>query len=216
MATQGASSYIQPVFVENIKVFNGNFINLEDHAIRMDRTKRHFFREPFIHHTLSSLLPSPPSGGLYKCTLVYDRTIHSVDITPFTIPKIKSASLAEVKRLDLIYKTQDRSNVQNLLSSFNTDEIIMVFNSFITNASSYNLVFQDEQGALLTPLHYLHSGTKREYYLKKKEITTFPIKPQHIKYYTKVFFINALVDITDDVSLPCHEILPIDPCHPIP
>jgi 4-amino-4-deoxychorismate lyase len=199
----------KPKFIEEIKVFNGNYFNLEGHAIRMDRTIRHFFRKPFLQSSLAKNLPEPPKKGLHKCTVLYDDTIISSKLEPFSPIKIKSLVLVNAPNIEFIFKYHNKESLQKILNFAKTDEVIIVKNNFITNTTSSNLVFEDEDGALWTPLHYIHSGTKREYYLKQKKIKTYPIKSSSIRSFTKVFLINALLDLEDDISLDCQDVLPI-------
>jgi 4-amino-4-deoxychorismate lyase len=199
----------KPFFVEEIKVAQGQYFNLEGHAIRMDRTIRHFFRKPFFQAALPKSLPEPPHKGLHKCILLYDENIVSTTFEPFTLPTIKSLALVNAPGIDFIYKSQNKDPLLKILEFSKADEAIIVRNTFVTNATSANLVFEDEEGALWTPLHYIHSGTKREFYLKRKMITTYPIKASSIRSFTRVILINALIDLEDDVSFNCQDILPI-------
>ncbi|MDR1167186.1 MAG: hypothetical protein LBO66_15200 [Deltaproteobacteria bacterium] len=197
------------VFIEEIKVAGGEYHNLEGHAIRMDHTIRHFFHKPFIQSTLPKLLPEPPADGRQKCVVTYADAVIDIQFEPFTPPTINSLTMVEVKKIDFNFKTKDRGILPRVRERGGSDEAIIVHNSFFTNATTGNLVFQDEAGNLITPLHYIHSGTKREYYLKKKRITTHPIKAERLEYFVKVFLINALIDLEDDVSVPVKNIKPI-------
>ncbi|MDR2460775.1 MAG: hypothetical protein LBE38_08350 [Deltaproteobacteria bacterium] len=199
----------KPLFVEEIKALDGQYFNLEGHAIRIDRTVRYFFHKPFIQSTLRRQLPDPPSKGMHKCTILYDENIISIGLMPYTIPKITSLALVAVKNIDFIFKLNDRHILEKIRLFSKADDAILIQNSFVTNTSNSNLVFEDEDGAFWTPLHYIHSGTKREFYLKQKKVFTYPIKAANILLYPKVYVINSMIDIEDNVSLPTREILPI-------
>jgi 4-amino-4-deoxychorismate lyase len=140
---------------------------------------------------------------------LYDDNIVSTTFEPYAYPSIKSMAMVNVPHADFIYKSHDKEPLLKILDFAKTDEVVIVRNNFITNSTSSNLVFEDEEGALWTPLHYIHSGTKREYYLKKKRITTYPIKASSIRSFTRVFLINALIDLEDNVTFDCQNILPI-------
>jgi 4-amino-4-deoxychorismate lyase len=199
----------KPIFIEEIKCSEGEYFNLECHAIRMDRTLRHFFGKPFTHSDLREYLPEPPTGMLYKCTLIYSDALLSAELTPFIQPEVKSIALVDADQIDFIYKLEDRSELEKIRKFAGADEAILVRNGFVTNATTANLVFKDSDGAYFTPLHYIHSGTKRQFYLKKKIITTYPIKVSGIYNYNSVYLINALLDIEDQVGLSTECLSPL-------
>ncbi|MDR2350986.1 MAG: hypothetical protein LBF41_10285 [Deltaproteobacteria bacterium] len=197
----------KPLFIEEIKVQNGRYHNLEGHAIRMDRTVRHFFRRPFHQPSLEKNLPKPPERGLHKCTVLYDDGIVSSTVEPHVISGVKTMGLVNfVPNVDFGYKTRNRDVLRAILDFSGTDEAIIVKDSFVTNATAANLVFEDEEGALWTPLHYVHSGTKREFYLKKKRIATYPVKVSNLRSFVRVILINAMTDLEDNVCVDCRDV----------
>ncbi|MDR3154641.1 MAG: hypothetical protein LBW85_10335 [Deltaproteobacteria bacterium] len=199
----------KPVFIENIKAENGEYFNLQGHAVRMDRTIRRFFRHPFMQFSLQRLLPAPPHSGKSKLTVLYADDIISAEFSPFEKPSISSLAMVDAGQFDYIFKSQNREPLQQILNFAGTDEAIIVRNGFITNATTANLVFRDLSDALFTPLHYIHSGTKRELYVKSKVVTTYPIKHDQLESYRTVTLVNAMLDLEDDVTFPCSRIAPL-------
>jgi 4-amino-4-deoxychorismate lyase len=191
----------KPIFIEEIKSLEGEYYNLEYHAIRMDRTLRHFFGKAFDHSSLRGFLPDPPKGKINKCTLIYSDAVLSAELRPYNLPTIKTMAIVNVDKIDFSYKLEDRSELKKIREFSGADEVIIARNGFVTNASTANLVFKDQDGVLHTPLHYIHSGTKRQYYLKRQLITTFPIKVSGIYSYNSVYLINAMIDLEDEVGL---------------
>jgi 4-amino-4-deoxychorismate lyase len=191
----------KPVFVEEIKCLHGEYLNLEWHAIRIDRTLRHFFGKPFVHSSLKDFLPFASRERLQKCTLIYSDSLLTAKLSSYMLPAIKSMGIVSVNKLDFSYKMEDRSELIKIREFAGTDEVIIVKNDFVTNASTANLVFKDQEGAFFTPLHYIHSGTKRQFYLKEKIMTTYPIKAADIQNYQTVYIINAMIDLEDEVGL---------------
>ncbi|MDR2612866.1 MAG: hypothetical protein LBG06_08595 [Deltaproteobacteria bacterium] len=195
----------KPVFMEVIKAQNGSYLNLQGHAVRMDRTMRRFFRLPFVQPTLGRLLPPPPPGTA-RLTVLYSEKIISAEFSEHVPPKIRSLSMVDAGPLDYTFKSVNRGQLKAVLDFSGTDEAIVVRNGFITNAVSANLVFRDLTDGLFTPLHYIHSGTKREYLIRNKTVTTYPIKADQLGSYRTVTLVNAMLDIEDGVSFPCSEI----------
>jgi 4-amino-4-deoxychorismate lyase len=191
----------KPVFVEEIKSQHGEYFNLEGHAIRIDRTLRHYFGKSFLHSSLIDFLPAHPHERLYKCTLVYSDSLLSVKTAPYKLPTVNSMAIVNVENLDFSYKLEDRSELHKIREFTGADEVIIVRNGFVTNASTANLVFLDQEGTYLTPLHYIHSGTKRQFYLKQKKITTYPIKVTGIQDFQSVYLINSMIDLEDKIGI---------------
>jgi 4-amino-4-deoxychorismate lyase len=198
----------KPVFIENIKADNGLYRNLAGHAVRMDRTMRRFFRQPFVQSTLVKLLPSPPKQGVYKLTLLYSDSVISAEFSPFEKPVIKTLAMVDAGPFDYIFKSWNRDQLKAIRDFSGADEALIVRNGFVTNTTEANIVFRDPAGALFTPLHYIHSGTKREYYIRNKTVTAYPIKQTQMDCYETVILVNSMLDIEDDVSVPCSEIRP--------
>jgi 4-amino-4-deoxychorismate lyase len=162
---------------------------------------RHFFGKTFEHATLEEMLPKLPTGRLLKCTVVYSDTVLSIEFKNYAIPTVESMAVVSVDDLDYPFKMQDRTEFAKIKEFSECDEAIIIKNGFVTNATSGNLVFQDGEGNLLTPIHYILSGTKRAYYLKKKTITTYPIKVASLQSYDYVYLINSMIDLEDEVGI---------------
>jgi 4-amino-4-deoxychorismate lyase len=191
----------KPVFVEEIKCSGGEYHNLECHAIRMDRTLRHFFGKRFVHEHLREFLPEPPDRSTLKCTLIYSDAVLSAELAPWAPPAVKTMGVVAVEGLDFIYKLEDRSELAKIREFAGADEVVIIRNGFVTNCSTGNLVFRDREGVLHTPLHYIHAGTKRALLVKSKKVTTHPIKASSIHSYDRVMIINAMTDVEDDVGV---------------
>lgn len=70
----------------------------------------------------------------------------------------------------------------------------------ITDASTSNLVFRSFEG-LFTPDSCLLKGTKRQYLIDKKIIDERKITADDIRLYTHIHFINAMIDLEDDICI---------------
>jgi 4-amino-4-deoxychorismate lyase len=198
-----------PVFIEVIKAADGVYLNLEAHAVRMDRTMRRHFREAFHHPSLPKALPAPPPRGVSMLTLLYGREIISMEFSDYARPSLDSMAMVDAGQVDFPFKSRDRGRLDAIREFAGADEAVIVRNGFITNATSANLVFRDFHGGLFTPLHYIHSGTKRESYIRNKTVTAYPIKHDQLASYETVTLVNAMLDIEDGVSFECSRIKPL-------
>jgi 4-amino-4-deoxychorismate lyase len=80
------------------------------------------------------------------------------------------------------------------------NDIIIIKNGLVTDASSSNLVFKSSKG-LFTPENYLLPGTKRRLLLDRKKIKEQRIRVEDIKTFDSVYFINAMIDLEDDIKV---------------
>ena len=92
-----------------------------------------------------------------------------------------------------------------MLSKSDCDDIIIIKDGFVTDASSSNLVFENKTG-LYTPASYLLRGTKREYLLSKGLIEERIIKEDSLKEYDSIYLINAMVDLEDRIMVPIAQL----------
>lgn len=91
-----------------------------------------------------------------------------------------------------------------------TDDIIIVKNGLVTDASSSNLVFVRD-GNFVTPADCLLPGTKRQLLLDKGMIRQEKVRVEDIWHYDSVLFINAMIDIEDGRGIVTDNIIPCRP-----
>ena len=197
---------MEQTFSEAIKVKDGIFFNLPYHIERAKHTSKHFFGKELIFNLSEDMIPKEMRSGMFKCRVVYTHKMLSIEFLPYTFRKIKTARIIHDNEINYSYKRTDRSRINNLLEQSDSDEIIIIQNGNVTDASSSNLVFENETG-LYTPSTYLLRGTKREYLLKHKIITERAITENDIKLYSKVYFVNAMVDLEDQICLNTESLL---------
>ena len=71
----------------------------------------------------------------------------------------------------------------------------------MTDTSFTNVVFESDKG-LFTPSTYLLPGTKRQTLLKERVIKEKVIRIEDIEDYRKLYLINAMMGIEDNISIP--------------
>lgn len=190
-------------FSEAIKVLNGEFCNLPGHRVRINRTAQHFFGHDVELRPTPEMIPEELRNGLVKCRVVYGTGgIGSMEFEPYTFREIKTVAIVRDDAIDYTYKSTDRSRLNELLKASGCDEVIIVKNGFVTDASAANIVLEDDQGALYTPSTPLLRGTKREYLLHSGVIAEREIRPDDLCAAAKIYLINAMIDLEDNVVLP--------------
>lgn len=192
----------EQMFSEAIKLKDGILYNLPYHEMRMRRTTEHFFGMNF---PLSVEIPEDKMMGLYKCRIVYSNKIHSIEFIPYSFRTVQRLLLVKNDSIDYAYKYTDRTELNTLLNESGCDDIIIVEDGYVTDASSSNLVFEDKTG-LYTPSSYLLRGTKREYLLDKGVIQERVIKEEDIVKYGSVYLINAMIGLEDGIKVPTAQL----------
>ena len=76
----------------------------------------------------------------------------------------------------------------------------------VTDSSSANLVFRSANG-LYTPKDFLLPGTKRKYLLDCGKITEASIGINDIGSFDSVHFVNAMMDLEDNVKVETSSLL---------
>lgn len=197
---------MKPTFSEAIKLLDATFYNLDYHQERIDRTQDALGRNRIDLKEHLQSIPDSALKGLFKCRVVYSDRIESVEYIPYSLPRINKVAIVIDDDISYDFKSTDRSRLDQLRNEANSDEIIIVKNGLITDGFATNLVFEAEDGTLYTPNSYLLSGTKRQSLLEAGQIKEREITIEDIESYTRIHFINAMIDLEDNVSIRIDDI----------
>lgn len=190
-----------PQFIETIKVKDGVFYNLALHRARLERTTIHFFGTAPSLKLSEDMIPEELKTGLVKCRIIYSSQIISVEFEPYAFRSIASLTLIDDNQIDYTYKSIDREAIHALYSQKESgDDILIVRNGLITDTSYANVVFENSDG-LFTPKSHLLKGTKRQYLLERGIIKELEIGRDDILAYSKLYLINAMIDLEDEVCV---------------
>ena len=199
----------EQLFVEVIKVKNGEFVNPQPHMERIYRTTLHFFSKPLSVEFNNITIPTDlHSHRLVKCRIVYGRSIVSINFEPYKVRNIKRLSIVEHNTIDYKYKYLNRDLINKLIVSHSdSDDILIVKNSKVTDTSFTNVVFRDTMGKLYTPKSPLLAGIKRQHLLDNGIIHEKDIHVNNITLYEGVYLINAMIDLEDEVFIKVGSIV---------
>jgi 4-amino-4-deoxychorismate lyase len=183
-----------PRFIETIKLLDGQLYNMSYHQERMDRTTFHFFRNSkhvnlLYHFSHFSL----PQQGFFKCRVIYERKILSMRFLPYAIKTIRSLKVVEANEIQYKHKLEDREELTSLFDKReNCDEVIIVKNNMVTDASYANLVFKRDD-KWFTPITCLLNGTMRQNLIDQRKIKPKTISVDDIRKFEKVKLINSML-----------------------
>ncbi|HZJ79358.1 MAG TPA: aminotransferase class IV [Dysgonamonadaceae bacterium] len=158
----------EQLFIEVIKVENGVFVNPQPHIERIFRTTLHFFAKPLSVELYNDIIPAHLHAvGIVKCRIVYGSEIVSIDFEPYKMRSIQSLSMVEHNTINYKYKYLNRDMINKLRAQHSeTDEILIIKNSKVTDTSFTNVVFRDTMGKLYTPKSPLLAGINGFYLIK--------------------------------------------------
>lgn len=190
-----------PRFIESIRVCDGKFCSLEWHLRRMRQTIA-YWQYPLDLSILSWQVPEELGSGIFKCRIVYDSRIREITYSPYQPRIIRSLKLVDGDALDYAFKYEDRSAIMRLLQQKEScDDILITKGGYITDTSYSNVVLENSEG-LFVPHTFLLNGTRRQRLLSEGIVRERAIRPSDLGQYHRLYLINALIGLEEDVSLP--------------
>jgi 4-amino-4-deoxychorismate lyase len=194
------------LLVESIKIQNRLPQNLNYHNARLNNSRYELFgKSERIDLRTILHIPIDLTDDVYKCRVLYKETILYQEYVLYTPRIIKTLRLVADDDIEYTHKYLDRSQLDNLRESSGTDDILIVKNNFITDASSANVVFFDGS-SWITPAQPLLRGTKRQLLLDTGKIREENIQVDDLKHFQKAALINAMLDLDERVYIDLKNI----------
>lgn len=189
------------MFLETICLINGKVQNLDAHIRRMRKTADYFrFDVPELPD-LEELLSPGMENCKVKCSIHYHYEINSIAFERY-IPKVIKCLKLIYASPDYNFKFSDRRSLNDLLSlREDCEEVLIVRNGYITDTTYSNVVLEKEN-SLYTPHLPILNGTKRQKILHEGRISEKEIKVNNLKDYNRIYLINSMLDIEDNISIP--------------
>jgi len=179
-----------PLLLETIKIENGEVFDLSYHQKRFDKSRKELFSD-MKPMDLSNMIEAPRKG-LYRCRILYDTGIHSVEYIPYQGKVIQTLKTVPAN-IDYAYKYVNRDAFNTLLQNNPAfDEVIIEKNGFITDTSISNLAFYDGS-RWVTPKEPLLKGTMRAKLLDEGFLIKSQIQKKDLGKYSHVALMNAMI-----------------------
>jgi len=182
---------------ETIKIEDGKVFNIEWHNKRFNKSRYELFNLSKEINLLDYII-TPPTLGLYRCKIVYDKNIISVDYFPYQAKVFKTFKITP-SNINYNYKYFNREALDSLKSD-GFDDIIIEKNGFLTDTSIANIAFYDGKH-WLTPNTPLLEGTTRARLLKEAFLKEYPIKKEEIKNYPFFALMNSMIGFSIQKSV---------------
>lgn len=167
---------------------------LEYHQIRVNRTFHEFWpdQEPL---ELSEILRAPYSPVKTKVRLVYSQNGYEISHAGYKPKHIETVALVETA-MEYSFKFEDRGELNSMLATSGTDEIIIVKDGFVSDSSYSNIVCYDGSN-WWTPKKPLLEGTRRAALIESGKIDTADIRPTDLPAFEKICLINAMLGLEE-------------------
>ena len=179
-----------PLLLETIKIEDGEVHNLSYHQARCNKSRETLFgiKEKL---DLFSLI-NPPKKGLYRCRILYDEKLHTVEYIPYRAKTIETLTIVS-SELVYSHKYANRDALNSLLASNpDTDDILIEKSGYITDTSIANIAFYDGK-QWITPEEPLLEGTMRAKLLNEGYIHKKKIKKEELHNYTQIALMNSMI-----------------------
>ena len=185
-------SLVKNEFFETIKIEDGVIFHLEYHQRRYESVLLSHGIDSF--QNLEAYIKAPDKG-LYRCKLIYNSRDKQIETLyfPYTPTMITTLKLVYDDRIEYLYKSTDRSALENLYEQREMcDDILIVKNGLLTDTSKANIaLFKD--GKWWTPRTALLAGTTRQRLLEEQKIFEADISVDSLQSFEKLSFMNAMI-----------------------
>ena len=179
-----------PLLLETIRIDEGRALHLPYHNQRFNQSRKALFSID-ERVDLGNLL-APPNEGPFRCRILYDKEIRTIEYIPYRPKTIKRISFAEIS-VDYRYKYADRSQFQALLSeSPRSDDVLILRDGFLTDSTIANIALL-KNGKWITPDKPLLKGTTRERLIDEGFLTAAAIRKEEISDSDGFALMNAMI-----------------------
>jgi 4-amino-4-deoxychorismate lyase len=181
------------LLLETIYLNNGAFRNLDYHQARMSKSSQSLFEANSPELVSALACNIIPLSGLFKVRVMYGQEIKNIEFIRYQVKPVQSLKLVYDNHISYQHKFTDRSQLERLLDQKeNADEILIVKNGLITDASFANIIFKKGE-RWFTPRAYLLNGVMRKCLLDNKHIEEADINEGNFRDYESCKLINAML-----------------------
>ena len=182
-------------FVESIKLKDGQFYRLKLHQERINKAFAACYPDEEPINIVETLYQySFPQTGIYKCRVVYDSDVQSVEFTSYVPRAIRSLKLVETELESLAYKLEDRTGLNAAFAlRGDCDDVLLVKNGLLTDTSYCNIALFDREN-WYTPRIPLLYGVNRAQLIADGKLIEKDLKPTDLVNFQYVCLFNAMIE----------------------
>jgi len=181
--------------VESIKLKDGVFYRLKFHQERVNKAFEICFPNEEPISLFDNLYQTMiPQSGIYKCRIVYDMDVQTIEIQPYLRREIQSLKIVETELESHAYKLEDRTGFNSAFAQrADCDDVLLVKNGLLTDASYSNIALFDGKN-WFTPRVPLLYGVNRADLLEQEKLVEKDINVGDLKDYQKIALFNAMIE----------------------
>lgn len=183
------------LFIETIRLANGQLSNIRFHNHRLNHTREVCFGEK-EQWNLAQLIDIQKvyHKGLFKCRVTYGEKIEKIEFEPYRPRLVQSLRLLTDNTIEYHFKYQNRARLNALFAQRgDADDVLIIKNGFVTDTSYANIVFWNGE-QWITPDTFLLAGTQRTRLLEEEVIVEQKIRAQDLPKYSHARLINSMLD----------------------
>lgn len=182
-------------FVESIKLKDGQFYRLKRHQERINKAFAACYPDEEPINVVETLCQySFPQAGIYKCRVVYDSNVLSVEFTPYVQREIRSLRLVGTELESLAYKLEDRTGLNAAFAlRGDCDDVLLVKNGLLTDTSYCNVALFDGEN-WYTPRIPLLYGVNRAQLISDGKLIEKDLKSAELVNFQYVCLFNAMIE----------------------
>ena len=181
-------------------------MNLSLHEERLNHSRHLLFgNNDLLKLSDYITVPHDAKDRITRCRVIYASSVISVEFSPYIPADIKSLKIIDAGTLVYDYKYLDRSRLTELIDKSVADDILILRNGCIADASFANIVFTDGR-CWITPDTPLLYGTMRKLLLRKGVIKEERLTIKDLTSFTHFRLINAMLGF-DAPLLPVSNII---------
>lgn len=192
------------LFIETLRIEDGQVWHASLHDRRMNDTRRAFFGPVPDLHIMDYLRPEAYTART-RCRLTYARDVIRVEYFPYYVRPVHSLQLVVQDDIDYRYKQADRCVLDEAFALRDTaDDVLIVRHGLLTDTSIANIALWDGC-EWHTPAQPLLAGIQRRYLLDTGQIKETDIPVASLGNYRHIRLFNALIPF-GEVELPVGQI----------
>ena len=182
-------------FVESIKLKDGVFCRLKFHQQRVNKAFDALFPEEEPIRVFERLNEyAIPGEGTYKCRIVYDSDVLSVEFAPYIRREIRTLKLVETEMESSLFKSEDRAEFNAAFAQRgDCDDVLPVRNGMLTDSSYSNIALFDGKD-WFTPRLPLIYGVNRTELLEAGKLVEKDIPVDNLKDFQQIALFNAMIE----------------------
>ncbi|MBM1107628.1 aminotransferase class IV [Aurantibacter crassamenti] len=194
--------------IETICVLDGAIQNLEWHQERYEYSFNELYGLKPTDSVIEGFkLLEKYSSGCYKLRVSYSDRNKKYELEKYSSRQINTLKLVRANSLDYELKYADREPLNQLVQhKADCDDILILKNEKVTDASYANIVFTDGE-KWFTPSTPLLKGTCRARLLKEKKIIAIDIGLHDLSKYLGFNLINAMNDLNTSSYVKIENII---------